>query len=296
MVSNTSFAQKQLQFQNNDGNNITIASGTMAFADVAWLETPGAPYLKARHPRRVARNVLGAPNFNSNRVVSQNVCSLGCGGSLIAQFKNNALVNGPGPDLVVFENGAVMEATKVEISKDGKKWIHVGTVEGFTASIDIQQVAAEGDVFHFVRLTDLFTFCEGKYYDGADIDAIAAIHSQAIPQPTSNFYEVGDHRERPKATAEVEVASAKSDMTIFPNPANFDITLDVKLAKCTDISVYIYDQQGRRVQTVMEGVYYKSGEHQIPASLNDFPAGSYYVMLKTMDESIMKKLIRQGNK
>ena len=146
-VSSIATAQKDMTFRTNKGEKITIETGKIAFADWAWFEAAGTPALKETHLRRSPLAVIGAPNYNSQKKVSQNVCSIGCGGTLILQFKDNVLVDGPGEDLVIFEAGAVMEKTSVAISEDGQNWTDVGVVEGFTNAVDIAKCAFTQNTF-----------------------------------------------------------------------------------------------------------------------------------------------------
>ena len=55
---------------------------------------------------------------------SESVVSLGNGGWLIAAFGDNAIVDGPGPDFIVFENpiGNFYELATVSVSEDGVAW------------------------------------------------------------------------------------------------------------------------------------------------------------------------------
>ena len=62
---------------------------------------------------------------------STDVVSLGCGGSIVVGFAPNAIVDGPGPDFIVFENPFVIggnasdvyaEPGEVSVSDDGTTW------------------------------------------------------------------------------------------------------------------------------------------------------------------------------
>ena len=86
---------------------------------------------------------------------------------------DNALTNVNGPDLYIFEIGQI-EPTNLEISKDGKTWIYVGKIDGGVAEVDIGPFVKQGELFYYVRLTDLK---KESGLPGADVDAIAAIGS-----------------------------------------------------------------------------------------------------------------------
>ncbi|MDX8389492.1 MAG: OmpA family protein [Mariprofundaceae bacterium] len=120
--------------------------------------------------RNSATFALGAPSRK------QPSLTLGCGGTLVVRFTDNALIDVAGDDLYIYEVGPNVEATKVDISVDGRHWLNVGKVAGATASLDIQPYAKPRQSYSYVRLTDLKGSCQSST-PGADIDAIAAIGS-----------------------------------------------------------------------------------------------------------------------
>ena len=72
--------------------------------------------------------VLGPPDGGGCCTGSLDVVSLGNGGSIVLGFDGNGIVDGPGIDLVVFENafdaggGTFAEAATVSVSDDGQTW------------------------------------------------------------------------------------------------------------------------------------------------------------------------------
>lgn len=153
-------------------NAVYLPMGKLSFADQV---------VDFYHPKGKTNqsDLLGEPN---DRLItkskgtyssSDNIYSLGLSGEVIIQFTNNALVDVNGPDLYIFEVGAT-EPTQLSISKDGKKWIEVGKIEGGTAQVDIAEFIPKGELYYFVKLKDLDTFSR---IPGADVDAIAAIGS-----------------------------------------------------------------------------------------------------------------------
>lgn len=147
---------------------VYLPLGPLSFADEV---------IKAYHPQLKTKDVnfvLGETDGIVSFPVSINdsgIYSLGLAGSLTIQFIDNALTDVNGPDLYIFEIGAI-EPTDLEISKDGKKWIYVGKIDGGVAEVDIAPFVNKGDLFYYVRLKDLKTK-SGE--PGADVDAIAAI-------------------------------------------------------------------------------------------------------------------------
>ncbi|WP_051554736.1 OmpA family protein [Maribacter antarcticus] len=146
---------------------VYLPLGKLSFADKV---------VKANHPlllTQQVKNVLGEPDVIKGFLAEDitGIHSLGLGGSLSIQFTDNALTDVNGPDLYIFEIGQI-EPTNLEISKDGKKWILVGKIDGGVAEVDIAPFVKRGELFYFVRLKDLK---KSSALPGADVDAIAAI-------------------------------------------------------------------------------------------------------------------------
>ncbi|NJB37877.1 OmpA family protein [Croceivirga sp. JEA036] len=114
---------------------------------------------------------LNEPDYDRRVQDYSKMCNLGTKGVLTFQFVDNVLIDVNGPDLFVFEVGAI-EPTLLEISKDGQNWVNIGKIEGGTAQIDIAPFINPGDTFNYVRFTDLDTY---SAVPGADIDAVATI-------------------------------------------------------------------------------------------------------------------------
>ena len=147
--------------------SVYLPLGKLSFADAV---------VKSNHPLLLTQqvdNVLGEPDvlegFDMEDITG--IHSLGLGGSITVQFIDNALTDVNGPDLYIFEIGQI-EPTNLEISKDGKNWIHVGKIDGGVAEVDISSFVKPGELFYYVRLTDLKM---ESGLPGADVDAIAAI-------------------------------------------------------------------------------------------------------------------------
>jgi len=105
-----------------------VVSFTSGFADpntgFRYAELPGI--------------VLGPPGDSLPTQGSTSVVSLGHGGSITLSFTDNAIVDGPGPDFIVFENAFFVGSTpttptstcnvfaepgKVEVSSNGFTWV-----------------------------------------------------------------------------------------------------------------------------------------------------------------------------
>jgi OOP family OmpA-OmpF porin len=167
------FSQAPKEYSDGHGKMVKVPLGDISFADslVSYKMGDPAPIEKVRD----ANLAVGIPDYDG---FDGGFVSLGKGGELVLYFKDNALVNRKGPDLYVFELGKYIEETILSISKDGKKWLVVGKINGGNAEVDLGDSIASGEVFRFVKLTDAKTPVVGSdKYPGADIDAVAAIGS-----------------------------------------------------------------------------------------------------------------------
>lgn len=158
--------------------------------------------------------VLGPPQGRGPQAGSLDVLSLGVGGTIVLDFGPRDLVDGPGPDLVVFENPfwvgndptrVFAELGEVAVSLDGTTWSTfacdpAGTGEGrfpgcagWTPTLAYDQLAlvpldpmlTGGDTFdledlgleraRYVRIRDLAEMGAAPSA-GFDLDAVGAVH------------------------------------------------------------------------------------------------------------------------
>lgn len=161
------------------GGSITLPAGDLSFADNVVRFDEGQPRALSNGARNPSA-ALGRPDrpvSGDLAVLELASVTLGCRGSIILEFKDNALIDVAGPDLHIWEVGKDIEPTNLAISNDAKHWIDVGKIFGSTASVDITDYVQPGENFRFVRLTD--SECKGmnNNWPGADIDAVAAVGS-----------------------------------------------------------------------------------------------------------------------
>ena len=178
---------------------------TDPFADevVAFEPGPDAGFGSEEFPNIV----LGPPNGGGAGGGSLDVLSLGEEGSIVLAFNDLGLVDGPGADLLVFENpfAGWLETAFVEVSADGETWVGwpcdpENVEEDFPGCAGVASVHATaeflidptdpaqagGDAFdladlgmdaaRFVRITDsgFNAFAYGGTTGGFDLDAICA--------------------------------------------------------------------------------------------------------------------------
>jgi hypothetical protein len=105
-----------------DGPGARFATGV-----VAHHFGPGQSFGQDRFPAAV----LGPPKGGGACQASLDVVSLGNGGFVVLEFAGNAIVDGPGPDFIVFENpfyigcdpsSVFAELGTVAVSEDGRTW------------------------------------------------------------------------------------------------------------------------------------------------------------------------------
>ena len=169
--------------------------GAISFADAVVSYMPGMVGSQPTEPNRGAANALGLPDYagaiNCTTQVNCPYVSLGDGGSIVLQFVDNVLTGSDSSDLDlwVFEVGSDIEDTFVDVSFDGVTWSAVGKVFGSTAGIDLDAFGlGASDIFRYVRLTDDTNADDQSGATvGADIDAVGAISTSAVPLPAGSL-------------------------------------------------------------------------------------------------------------
>jgi hypothetical protein len=128
---------------------------------------------------------LGAPNFHEGAgAVSLGNRQKGAA-ELIVAFGAAWLTDGPGPDLVVFEQGPSAEPTELAVSLDGATWVTVGTIGGAVREVDLQGKVAPGARFSMVRLRTANEQNTAAPWAGPDIDAVGLTNACAAARNNS---------------------------------------------------------------------------------------------------------------
>lgn len=196
---------------------LALAFGGTANAGGPWLDRVRAfePGLSAGFGADLLPQIVrGRPEGLGPNQGSVDVVSLGHGGRIVVSFDNNAVVDGEGDDLVIYENAFLTgssvfaELAYVEVSADGRNWVEFPsddvTWEGLAGRAPVLSSTANGldpldpdsggdrfdladvglEFVRFVRITDAGdsiadpgnrTFPGTK--GGFDLDAAGAIHS-----------------------------------------------------------------------------------------------------------------------
>jgi OmpA-OmpF porin, OOP family len=175
---------------------IVFPLGAPSFADRVVATKPGAKLKgkKGQPPAFDAEATLGLPD--------KKALTLGCGGSVTLEFTDNVVVDLPGNDLYVFEEGPDVEPTLIELSVDGTTFFEVGRIEGGTREVDLAGKVPEDTFFHFIRLTDVDAKRCGGQYPGADLDAVGVMGAAFQVQLSAEvLFDTGKAVLRPEGAA-----------------------------------------------------------------------------------------------
>ena len=127
------------------GSNELIASGTFStglHSATASFSTDGDAFADCVDSVSLGTNggfgseaqVLGGPRGGGAFFGGTDVLSLGLGGSIVLEFRDNTIIDGPGVDFTVFENAFLpydeffetlppfMEPGRISVSQDGSTW------------------------------------------------------------------------------------------------------------------------------------------------------------------------------
>lgn len=193
-----------------DGLGAAPGSWADPFADAVVSFTPG-PFA-GFGAQDMPDIVLGPPRGGGASGGSMHVVSLGERGEIVLRFDDIAAIDGPGPDLLIFENAFVgwPETGEVAVSDDGVDWLPfpceaTNAADGFPGCAGVAAVHAHddkpdidptdptvagGDTFdlaavgattaRFVRIRDTGTNDYAGNTGGFDLDAVALIHGAPV--------------------------------------------------------------------------------------------------------------------
>lgn len=263
----------------------------------------------------VQANVVGMPNGN--------VLSLGDGGSATLTFAQ-PIINGPGWDFAVFENGfndTFLELAFVEVSSNGTDFVR------FPAT-SLTQTDTQIDGFGALDATKLNNLA-GKYraqygtpFDldeladgpGLDVDAVTHVRIVDVVGCIQDTYATHDHLGNkvndPWATPFAssgfdldgvgvihqlttgvdEVFAIRTDLQLFPNPAETSSRLGYTVHGHTSIHIGITDATGRSIRQ-LPAMTRTPGRHEQEVDLAGLPTGLYFVQLTTDEGRIGRPLI-----
>ncbi|QSQ12842.1 cell surface protein [Myxococcus landrumensis] len=194
--------------------SVTVPADPYADEVVEFLPGPGAGFGQDRFPSIVLGPPVGA-GLDSG---SLDVLSLGKSGSITLRFTDLAVVDGPGVDLLVFENpflisggpAAFTERARVSVSDDGVQWFTFAcaptdAANNYPGCAGVRPVTANpaagisatdpavagGDGFdlatvglsraRYVRIQDTGTSGSAGTSAGFDLDGVAVVNGALLP-------------------------------------------------------------------------------------------------------------------
>jgi hypothetical protein len=89
---------------------------------------------------------------------------------------------------------------------------------------------------------------------------------------------------------EIEFISGSIDLLICPNPFTRHTTLEFTLQHSGLVHLAIYNQLGEQVAVLVDK-YKPAGEHKVSWNVAGLPAGIYYGVLRTINQTASAKLI-----
>ena len=123
---------------------VRCSSSPNSFTRPSWSATTRDP-ARAFGQDQLPDIVLGPPDGRGPEAGGLDVLSLGQGGSIVLGFGDSVIIDGPGPDFIVFENpfwvggdstNVFAELGQVEVSEDGQTWV------GFSCNVDTREGCA----------------------------------------------------------------------------------------------------------------------------------------------------------
>jgi len=165
-------------------------AGPDPFADEVVSFTPGPN--AGFGAEKLPDIVLGPPRGSGANAGSLHVVSLGDGGEIVLGFDDIVVVDGPGPDLLVFENAfeGWAETGQIAVSEDGVDWLSfpceaTNTADGYPGCAGVHPVHAHADD-PSIDATDP-TSAGGDAFDLADIGATLARYVRIRDTGTNDY-------------------------------------------------------------------------------------------------------------
>jgi hypothetical protein len=251
------------------------------------------------------------------------IVSLGDGGSAVMTFKL-PIINGPGYDFAVFENGfndTFLELGFVEVSSDGVNYFRFPATSNTQDSIQFGN-DGETDARKINNLAGKYSATFGTPFDLQELEGITALNLNRITHvkvidvigSISPAYATYDKNGRkindpwPTAfpsggfdldavgiihQATVSVAEAllpTLQFHVFPNPVSPSSKIELTLKEAQPVTIEVLDLQGRLIALVADEVLLQSTNSISMEGLN-LKNGIYLLCVKTGREIKTEKII-----
>ena len=76
----------------------------------------------------------------------------------------------------------------------------------------------------------------------------------------------------------------------YPNPFNPTTTIEFSINKGSNVSLSIYDINGRLVTNLIKSTYFESGSYKIRFDASKLASGTYIYLLKNGTQELSKKM------
>ena len=98
------------------------------------------------------------------------------------------------------------------------------------------------------------------------------------------------HYTPPVPTNITNNTSGEMNVSVFPNPANTDLSFVINTIKSENIDITLVNTLGQTVKHIIKNNV-NIGYNQINADVSQLPVGTYYYQIKTEGSSIKGKVI-----
>jgi hypothetical protein len=107
-----------------------------------------------------------------------------------------------------------------------------------------------------------------------------------------NVSTIGNYRYEQGTVVSVEYKNNKAELLIFPNPAQGRVNISYQLPVAQQVSIAIYDMQGKAVKTWASEAK-PEGNHELTWQADNLLKGSYTLRFSTLKGSFSKTIILQ---
>ena len=83
-----------------------------------------------------------------------------------------------------------------------------------------------------------------------------------------------------------------NNLSVYPNPSIDNTNVSFELEKNTDITLQVFDLNGRIVKSIYKNTSLKSGIHNVKVDINDLVQGTYIILLKSESDHKIAKFIK----
>ena len=114
-----------------------------------------------------------------------------------------------------------------------------------------------------------------------------------VPHPHSVWRDrSGDYGGTGNPTAVQATPSVVTGVKNYPNPATQSINIDINLTNNAEISVSIFDLNGKLIQNAFQGTL-SEGQHVLPVNVSTLSSGSYIYTVKSNEKGVIRTLSKQ---